>query len=112
MNRLGLEPLHVGALTGEVLDSDNTVSVVLRRTVLAEEEWGTLFPVEPAPEARSEWSRRAAQRELDAGFGRLRVSTAKEPLDIKDYEAYWERFLEVCYAHLMAALAEEEAAPS
>jgi len=30
MNRLGLEPLHVGALTGEVLDSDNTVSVVLR----------------------------------------------------------------------------------
>lgn len=30
MNRLGLEPLHVGALTGEVLDSDDTVSVVLR----------------------------------------------------------------------------------
>jgi hypothetical protein len=30
MNRLGLEPLHVGALTGEVLDSDETVSVVLR----------------------------------------------------------------------------------
>jgi hypothetical protein len=30
MNRLGLEPLHVGALTGEVLDSDNTVSIVLR----------------------------------------------------------------------------------
>lgn len=30
MNRLGLEPLHVGALTGEVLDSDQTVSVVLR----------------------------------------------------------------------------------
>ena len=30
MHRLGLEPLHVGALTGEVLDSDNTVSVVLR----------------------------------------------------------------------------------
>lgn len=30
MNRLQLEPLHVGALTGEVLDSDDTVSVVLR----------------------------------------------------------------------------------
>lgn len=30
MNRLGLEPLHVGALTGEVLDFDQTVSVVLR----------------------------------------------------------------------------------
>ena len=30
MNRLGLEPLHVGALTGEVLDTDQTISVVLR----------------------------------------------------------------------------------
>jgi hypothetical protein len=30
MNRLGLEPLHVGALTGEVLDADGTVSVILR----------------------------------------------------------------------------------
>jgi hypothetical protein len=30
MNRLGLEPLHVGALTGEVLDADDSVSVVLR----------------------------------------------------------------------------------
>ena len=30
MNRLGLEPLHVGALTGEVLDSEETVSVILR----------------------------------------------------------------------------------
>lgn len=88
-----------------------TVSVVLRRTVLAEEEWTTLFPVDPPPEAKSEWSRRAAQRELDAGFGRLRVSTAKEPLDIGDYDRYWDRFLDVCYAHLMAALAEEEAAP-
>ena len=33
MNQLGLEPLHVGALTGEVLDDDDkdgTVTVVLR----------------------------------------------------------------------------------
>jgi hypothetical protein len=30
MNRLALEPLHVGALTAEVLDSDSGVSVVLR----------------------------------------------------------------------------------
>jgi len=30
MNRLGLEPLHVGALTGEVLDTEDSVSVVLR----------------------------------------------------------------------------------
>jgi hypothetical protein len=30
MNRLGLEPLHVGALTGEVLDTEDSISVVLR----------------------------------------------------------------------------------
>ena len=30
MNRLSLEPLPVGALTAEVLDADNSVSIVLR----------------------------------------------------------------------------------
>lgn len=30
MNRLSLEPLHVGALIAEVLDTDNSVSIVLR----------------------------------------------------------------------------------
>lgn len=30
MNRLGIEPLHVGGLIGEVLDADETVTVVLR----------------------------------------------------------------------------------
>ncbi|MEU2835257.1 hypothetical protein ABZ667_42855 [Streptomyces lavendulae] len=42
MNRLELEPLHVGSLTGEVCDSEDSVSVVLRGDADARETGAAL----------------------------------------------------------------------
>ncbi|MFO0726664.1 MAG: AAA family ATPase [Myxococcota bacterium] len=91
---------------GKVDPSHFLVSTVLRRTVLADQEWLSLFPHEPPAEGLG---KRPAQRELDRQFGRLRLGNAPETLAIDDYSEYWDQFLDIAYLQLMNAELQEAA---